>query len=175
MLLFRLHIKQRPLAIGPKIVACDLLRKSQICEISSVDGTAITAFTVHECEGSSRISSRARRYLFSGHTDGSIQMWDLTTAMETSGKTPQRDSGGPTEQELLRHLEQCDIALSRTPDMSPAESLAHPSMLRASSSQFQTVDGFRERLVRSGTESIRRDSPMVLRQQERFSSVCSLQ
>ncbi|XP_048474238.1 SH3KBP1-binding protein 1 isoform X4 [Rhincodon typus] len=147
----------------------------RICEISSVDGTAITAFTVHECEGSSRISSRARRYLFTGHTDGSIQMWDLTTAMETSGKTPQRDSGGPTEQELLRHLEQCDIALSRTPDMSPAESLAHPSMLRASSSQFQTVDGFRERLVRSGTESIRRDSPMVLRQQERFSSVCSLQ
>ncbi|GCC35860.1 hypothetical protein chiPu_0014348 [Chiloscyllium punctatum] len=148
----------------------------RICEISSVDGTAITAFTVHECEGSSRISSRARRYLFTGHTDGSIQMWDLTTAMETSGKAAKRDSGGPTEQELLRHLEQCDIALSRTPDMSPAESWAHPIMLRASSSsQFQIVDGFREKLLRNGTGSIRRDGPMMLRLQERFSSVCSLQ
>ena len=51
-----------------------------------MDGTSITSFTVHECEGSSRIGSRARRYLFSGHSNGSIQMWDLTTAMDIAGK-----------------------------------------------------------------------------------------
>ena len=51
-----------------------------------MDSTSITAFVVHECEGSSRIGSRPRRYLFSGHSNGSIQMWDLTTAMEIAGK-----------------------------------------------------------------------------------------
>lgn len=58
----------------------------RVCEVRSVDGTSITAFTVHECEGSSRIGSRPRRYLFSGHSNGSIQMWDLTTAMDIAGK-----------------------------------------------------------------------------------------
>uniref|UniRef100_A0A8C2X090 SH3KBP1 binding protein 1 n=1 Tax=Cyclopterus lumpus TaxID=8103 RepID=A0A8C2X090_CYCLU len=58
----------------------------RVCEVRSVDGASITAFMVHECEGSSRIGSRPRRYLFSGHGNGSIQMWDLTTAMEIAGK-----------------------------------------------------------------------------------------
>ncbi|XP_038641980.1 SH3KBP1-binding protein 1 isoform X1 [Scyliorhinus canicula] len=148
----------------------------RICEIRSVDGTAVTAFTVHECEGSSRISSRARRYLFTGHSDGSIQMWDLTTAMEATGKAANLDPGGPTEQELLQQLEQCDLTLTRTPDISPAESLSHPIMLRvSSSSQFQTVDGFREKWTRSGTGGIWRDSPTVIRQREKFPSACSLQ
>uniref|UniRef100_A0A8C4GZC8 BTB/POZ domain-containing protein KCTD3 n=1 Tax=Dicentrarchus labrax TaxID=13489 RepID=A0A8C4GZC8_DICLA len=57
----------------------------RVCEVRSVDGTSITAFMVHECEGSSRIGSRPRRYLFSGHSNGSIQMWDLTTAMDIAG------------------------------------------------------------------------------------------
>ncbi|XP_067831113.1 SH3KBP1-binding protein 1 [Heptranchias perlo] len=147
----------------------------RICEIQSVDGMAITAFTVHECEGSSRISSRTRRYLFTGHTNGSIQMWDLTTAMEATSKTASRDVGGPTEQELLQQLEQCDLALTRTPIVSPAESLVHPVMLRVSpSSQSQTVDGFRERLMRSGVGT-RRDGPALVRQREGFPSLCSLQ
>ena len=33
--------------------------------------------------------------------------------------------GGPTEEELLELLDQCDLALTRTPDMSPAPSLSH--------------------------------------------------
>uniref|UniRef100_A0AAQ5XKG9 BTB domain-containing protein n=1 Tax=Amphiprion ocellaris TaxID=80972 RepID=A0AAQ5XKG9_AMPOC len=73
----------------------------RVCEVRSVDGTSITAFMVHECEGSSRIGSRPRRYLFSGHGNGSIQMWDLTTAMEIAGKVDIRALGGPTEEELL--------------------------------------------------------------------------
>ena len=35
--------------------------------------------------------------------------------------------GGPTEEELLELLDQCDLALTRTPDMSPAVSLTHSS------------------------------------------------
>uniref|UniRef100_A0AAQ5X319 BTB/POZ domain-containing protein KCTD3 n=1 Tax=Amphiprion ocellaris TaxID=80972 RepID=A0AAQ5X319_AMPOC len=88
----------------------------RVCEVRSVDGTSITAFMVHECEGSSRIGSRPRRYLFSGHGNGSIQMWDLTTAMEIAGKVDIRALGGPTEEELLELLDQCDLALTRTPD-----------------------------------------------------------
>ncbi|XP_034721374.1 BTB/POZ domain-containing protein KCTD3-like, partial [Etheostoma cragini] len=77
---------------------------------------------VHECEGSSRIGSRPRRYLFSGHGNGSIQMWDLTTAMEIAGKVDIRALGGPTEEELLELLDQCDLALTRTPDSTPRAS-----------------------------------------------------
>ncbi|XP_031697166.1 SH3KBP1-binding protein 1-like, partial [Anarrhichthys ocellatus] len=94
----------------------------RVCEVRSVDTTSITAFMVHECEGSSRIGSRPRRYLFSGHGNGSIQMWDLTTAMEIAGKVDVRALGGPTEEELLELLDQCDLALTRTPDSTPRAS-----------------------------------------------------
>ena len=33
------------------------------------------------------MGSRPRRYLFTGHTNGSIQMWDLTTAMDMVNKS----------------------------------------------------------------------------------------
>uniref|UniRef100_A0AAX7T493 BTB domain-containing protein n=1 Tax=Astatotilapia calliptera TaxID=8154 RepID=A0AAX7T493_ASTCA len=98
----------------------------RVCEVRSVDGTSITAFMVHECEGSSRIGSRPRRYLFSGHSNGSIQMWDLTTAMEIAGKVDIRALGGPTEEELLELLDQCDLALTRTPDSTPRTSSPRP-------------------------------------------------
>lgn len=94
----------------------------RVCEVRSVDTTSITAFMVHECEGSSRIGSRPRRYLFSGHGNGSIQMWDLTTAMDIAGKVDIRALGGPTEEELLELLDQCDLALTRTPDSTPRAS-----------------------------------------------------
>uniref|UniRef100_A0A8C9XG15 BTB/POZ domain-containing protein KCTD3 n=1 Tax=Sander lucioperca TaxID=283035 RepID=A0A8C9XG15_SANLU len=73
----------------------------RVCEVRSVDGTSITAFMVHECEGSSRIGSRPRRYLFSGHGNGSIQMWDLTTAMEIAGKVDIRGETLSTDKTLL--------------------------------------------------------------------------
>lgn len=58
----------------------------RICVIRSVDGTTITSFCVHECEGSSRMGSRPRRFILSGHSNGVIQMWDLTTALELAAK-----------------------------------------------------------------------------------------
>uniref|UniRef100_A0A673GXQ8 BTB/POZ domain-containing protein KCTD3 n=1 Tax=Sinocyclocheilus rhinocerous TaxID=307959 RepID=A0A673GXQ8_9TELE len=74
----------------------------RVCEVRSVDGTSITAFVVHECEGSSRIGSRPRRYLFSGHSNGSIQMWDLTTAMEIAGKVDIKGGKNPIPQDLKK-------------------------------------------------------------------------
>ncbi|MFH4979363.1 hypothetical protein AB6A40_006072 [Gnathostoma spinigerum] len=54
----------------------------RLCTIRSVDGSAVSAFLVHECEGSSRMGARPRRYLFTGTSNGTIQMWDLTTALD---------------------------------------------------------------------------------------------
>ncbi|XP_078212708.1 BTB/POZ domain-containing protein KCTD3 isoform X6 [Callithrix jacchus] len=109
----------------------------RICEIQAVDCTTISSFTVRECEGSSRMGSRPRRYLFTGHTNGSIQMWDLTTAMDMVNKS--EDKGGPTEEELLKLLDQCDLSTSRcaTPNISPATSVVQHSHLRESNSSLQ--------------------------------------
>ncbi|KPP77171.1 hypothetical protein Z043_103430, partial [Scleropages formosus] len=121
-----------------------------VCEVRSVDSTSITAFVVHECEGSSRIGSRPRRYLFTGHSNGSIQMWDLTTAIENVGKVDTTGLGGPTEEELLQLLDLCDLALTRTPDMSPAASFTHSSHRASTSSlQSQASENSRDRSVRA--------------------------
>ncbi|XP_062862862.1 BTB/POZ domain-containing protein KCTD3 isoform X2 [Trichomycterus rosablanca] len=115
----------------------------RICEVQAVDGTTITCFTVRECEGSSRMGSRPRRYLFTGHANGSIQMWDLTTAMDMANKNDDKSKrdievGGPTEDELLKLLDQCDLSTSRcaTPNISPAPSVLHHSRLRESCSRY---------------------------------------
>uniref|UniRef100_U5EQL8 Putative seta binding protein sb1 n=1 Tax=Corethrella appendiculata TaxID=1370023 RepID=U5EQL8_9DIPT len=98
----------------------------RVCLIKSVDGTTITSFCVHECEGSSRMGSRPRRFILSGHSNGAIQMWDLTTALELAnkGELVQKQSGGPTPGELIRLLDQCDLSNSHcsTPCMSPCPS-----------------------------------------------------
>ncbi|KAE9412137.1 hypothetical protein Angca_003852, partial [Angiostrongylus cantonensis] len=110
----------------------------RICTIRSVDGSAISSFTVHECEGSSRIGSRPRRFLFCGTTSGSVQMWDLTTALDQyitarqlsliSAQSPSsldsvktsssnvkfsitsvQSLSGPSPQELLQLIDECEI------------------------------------------------------------------
>lgn len=100
----------------------------RVCVIRSVDGTTITSFCVHECEGSSRMGSRPRRFIFTGHSNGALQMWDLTTALDIikKGETVvQNNSGGPTAEELLKLLDQCDLSSSHcsTPCISPCLSL----------------------------------------------------
>uniref|UniRef100_A0A7N8X7Y5 BTB/POZ domain-containing protein KCTD3 n=1 Tax=Mastacembelus armatus TaxID=205130 RepID=A0A7N8X7Y5_9TELE len=114
----------------------------RICEVQSVDGTTISCFMVRECEGSSRMGSRPRRYLFTGHGNGSIQMWDLTTAMDTANKGEEKKKeGGPTEEELLQLLDQCDLSTSRcaTPNISPAPSVLHHVRLRESSLRLEAT------------------------------------
>ncbi|XP_066494701.1 SH3KBP1-binding protein 1 [Tiliqua scincoides] len=114
----------------------------RVCEVCSVDGAPITAFVVQECEGSSRIGSRPRRYLFTGHSNGSLQMWDLTTAMEMVGQAP--DTGGLSEEELLQELGHCDLALTHALEMGRAGSVA-PMCAASSSHLCREVDGPRER------------------------------
>ncbi|KAI6190230.1 BTB domain-containing protein [Aphelenchoides bicaudatus] len=53
----------------------------RLCTIKSIDGLVITAFYVHECEGSNRMGAR-RRFLFTGLENGTVQIWDLTTAFD---------------------------------------------------------------------------------------------
>lgn len=53
----------------------------RVCTIKSIDNTTITSFMEHECDGSSRMGSRPRRFILTGHSNGAIQMWDLTTAL----------------------------------------------------------------------------------------------
>ncbi|KAM3716839.1 BTB/POZ domain-containing protein [Dirofilaria immitis] len=144
----------------------------RLCTIRTVGDSAITAFLVHECEGS-RVNSRPRRFLFTGTSDGSIQMWDLTTALDqyhanlsfpnltlgnqanTADKTANTVSSttttstnpnamlyanrangavrqGPTPDELLRLIDDCEIccaSLSTTPLTTPHASTIHLSEL----------------------------------------------
>ena len=46
----------------------------RICTIHSVDGSMIVSYCVNECDGSSGMGSRPRRYLFTGHSNGCIQV-----------------------------------------------------------------------------------------------------
>lgn len=59
---------------------------NRVCVIKSIDNSTITAFCVHECEKSSRMGSMPRRFILTGHSNGAIQMWDLTTALEFAAK-----------------------------------------------------------------------------------------
>ncbi|XP_058808966.1 BTB/POZ domain-containing protein KCTD3 isoform X2 [Phymastichus coffea] len=99
----------------------------RVCVIQSIDGSVITSFCVHECEGSSRMGSRPRRFIFTGHSNGAIQMWDLTTALDPAiNSSPAKEfPGGPTPEELWKLLDQCDLSNSHcsTPCISPSPSL----------------------------------------------------
>lgn len=111
----------------------------RVCVIKAVDGSTVSAFFVHECEGSSRMGSRPRRFIFTGHSNGSIQMWDLTTALDPSYKTDtEMTNGGPSPEELLRLVDQCDLSnsLCSTPCMSPSPSLAAAVRLKSSNVAF---------------------------------------
>ena len=53
------------------LLFCPLFR---VCEINSVDGSNISVYCVHECEAANRIGMRSRRFIFTGHINGSIQV-----------------------------------------------------------------------------------------------------
>ncbi|CAI4224763.1 unnamed protein product [Auanema sp. JU1783] len=129
----------------------------RICTIKTVDGSAITSFVVHECESSSRLGSRPRKFLFCGTNTGAVQIWDLSTAIDQINKqasalplncppqsqtqlysereqpmkanlsssryfsASQQIAHGPTPQELLQLIDECDIScnsINNTPSSS---------------------------------------------------------
>lgn len=53
----------------------------RICTLKSVDSSLITSYCVHECEAVA-MGNRSRRYILTGHSNGHIQVWDLTTGFE---------------------------------------------------------------------------------------------
>jgi hypothetical protein len=111
-------------------------RGTRVCEVRSVDGSPITSFCVHECEGSSRMGSRPRRFIFTGHACGATQMWDLTTALEFFNKgegSGRQGEGGPSPQELVRQLDHCELTSGSrcsTPCISPSPSLLPSGRLK---------------------------------------------
>ncbi|XP_062595275.1 BTB/POZ domain-containing protein KCTD3-like [Saccostrea cucullata] len=123
----------------------------RVCVIKSVDSCNISAFCVHECEGSNRMGSRPRRYLFTGHSNGAIQMWDLTTALDKMVKTEQGTvkDGGPTAKELVKLLEQCDLSSSRSP--TPCVSRT-PSVIHMAPPQHGATSG--PWIMQTETESL---------------------
>ncbi|KAG8192757.1 hypothetical protein JTE90_009777 [Oedothorax gibbosus] len=134
----------------------------RICIIKSVDNTPVTAFCVHECEGSNRMGSRPRRYIFTGHSNGSIQMWDLTTALDlaTKGELSCNLTGGPSPHELIRLLDQCDLTNSHnsTPCISPSiGNLGTSARLKASNLAFLCHQA-KSLLENDASESERNDS-----------------
>ncbi len=74
----------------------------KICTLRSVDGSLITAYCVHECEAVA-MGNRSRRYILTGHCNGHVQVWDLTTAMELGSKANSTE-GVTTRHELLNEL-----------------------------------------------------------------------
>lgn len=89
-----------------------LILGRRVAIVRSVDGSPISCFTIHECEGPTRVSTRPRRYIFTGHDNGSIQLFDLTTAIELRSNelNSNATSGGPTAADLLKMLDRCDFA-----------------------------------------------------------------
>jgi len=65
-----------------KLHALDSATGKKICTVSSTDNSEITSFCVNESDFASRVGSRSRRFLITGHENGTIQIWDLTTAFE---------------------------------------------------------------------------------------------
>ena len=75
----------------------------RICSLRSVDDSLITSYCIHECEAVA-MGNRPRRYVMTGHYNGHVQVWDLSTALELGSKC--LPSSCVTKQELLKELMQ---------------------------------------------------------------------
>eukprot|EP00730_Choanoeca_flexa_P008524 TRINITY_DN12498_c1_g7_i6.p1 TRINITY_DN12498_c1_g7~~TRINITY_DN12498_c1_g7_i6.p1 ORF type:complete len:650 (+),score=93.97 TRINITY_DN12498_c1_g7_i6:85-2034(+) len=77
----------------------------ELCNIESVNNLAITTSYLHEGGMASRVGSRSRRFLCTGHEDGSVQMWDLTPVLDRWAQEEKRRSVHPRDndgQEAVR-------------------------------------------------------------------------
>ncbi|XP_015786942.1 BTB/POZ domain-containing protein KCTD3-like [Tetranychus urticae] len=69
--------------------------------LHSVDDSPITTYFVHECDTISMVN-RSKRYIFTGHENGNVQIWDLSWALDSASKTPKVDV--KPDKELLRQV-----------------------------------------------------------------------
>ncbi|XP_076807120.1 BTB/POZ domain-containing protein KCTD3-like isoform X2 [Clavelina lepadiformis] len=140
---------------------------NRVTEVRSVDGSPISCFCLHECEGSSRMGSRPRRYLFTGHANGTIQIWDMTTALDLSNpsKDPNKGLGGPTQKELLSLLGQCDLLVS-----------SQSNLTLGINQESSDISDLLKRLLRSSNQSLASSvecSPSYCRRQPEITAGCS--
>lgn len=88
---------------------------ARVAKIQSVDNSSISAYYVHECEALGRLGYRPRKFVFTGHSNGSVQLWDLTHILNTLNENPgEVAEGGPRQSELLELLKHCDLSTSRS-------------------------------------------------------------
>ncbi|KAJ8974964.1 hypothetical protein NQ317_004801 [Molorchus minor] len=98
----------------------------RVCVIKAVDGSTVRPFAFMNVKVLVGWDPDLEdSYLL--HSNGSIQMWDLTTAIDLCSKTDVgKTNGGPSPEELLRMLDQCDISKQSDvphPSMPPSPSL----------------------------------------------------
>merc|ERR1712227_1048948 len=73
---------------------------TRIATFKSVTGAQLSTYASHDFEGSPRMGLKPRRLILSGHTDGSVQVWDVARALEDYRRDGKRDND-ITPRELL--------------------------------------------------------------------------
>ena len=114
----------------------------RICTIRSVDGSNITSYCVHECDASSRMGSRPRRYLITGHSNGCLQVRNVYVQSDLW----KRPAGENYQAKLLTHFKLLPTAVFS----SITSSIAH--------FVFCFPDVGLDHGVRDSIETIRRDN-----------------
>lgn len=100
---------------------------------------------MHECDGPSRLNSRPRRYLFTGHSNGTVQLWDLTTALDLK-QSEQSNLGGPNANEFVKLLDQCDLA-TNSGYSTPTTTLPTPTTTSCTSPNSNLISKFNKNLL----------------------------
>jgi len=60
---------------------------TRICTLTSADGSLITTYFVQVCE-TILTSNSSKLYIFTGHKNGNVQIWDLSTVVDHTSNQP---------------------------------------------------------------------------------------
>ena len=60
---------------------------TRICTLTSADGSMITTYFVQVCE-TILTSNSSKLYIFTGHKNGNVQIWDLSTVVDHTSNQP---------------------------------------------------------------------------------------
>lgn len=105
-----------PIFIQQPIPFCDTLyirsgdKGIRLASLRSVTKSAISSYCNHDFESSPRMGLKPFRLVISGHLDGSVQIWDLSKALEQYRLNPSAIVGDLTTRELISLTHQADEA-----------------------------------------------------------------
>lgn len=103
-----------PIFIQQPIPFCDTLfirsgdKGCRLASLQSVTGSAISTYSSHDFESLPRMGLKPFRLAISGHLDGSVQVWDLTNALEQYHLNPNIPVGDLTCNELINLSQRAD-------------------------------------------------------------------